>query len=194
MHHLENVLIANGYPESTVRRTFSSAPRSRVKDADEDTAKPMFLPYVRGVSEKLEKVCAPLGVKTIFRPQKTLWSIVMRVKQKTPMEKKRNVVYEVPCHDCQFTNIGETRRTVKKRITEHKYAVKIGDPKNGIAVHAQKSQHSLDWEGAKVQATATGYWNRRTMEAIHIRKKGKALNLDCGLHLSPVWNPLIDPT
>ena len=60
---------------STVRRAFSSAPRSREKDADKDTAKPMFLPYVRGVSEKLEKVCAPLGVKTIFRPQKTLRSI-----------------------------------------------------------------------------------------------------------------------
>ena len=68
------------------------------------------------------------------------------------------------------------------------------DPKNGIAVHVQKSQHAIDWEGAKVQATATGYWNRRTMEAIHIRKKGKSMNLDCGLNLLPMWNPLIDPT
>ena len=194
MHHLEEVFIANGYPESTVRRAFSSAPRSRGKDADEDTAKPMFLPYVREVSEKLEKVCAPLGVKTIFRPQKTLRSIVMQVKQKTPMEKRINVVYEVPCRDCQLTYIEETRSTMKKKIMEHKYAVKTGDPKNGIAVHAQKSQHSIDWEGAKVQATATACWNRRSMEAIHIRKKGKSMNLDCGLHLSPVWNPLIDPT
>ena len=64
LHYLEEVFIANGYPESTVSRTFSSASRSREKDA----TKPMFLPYVRGVSKKLEKVCAPLGVKTIFRP------------------------------------------------------------------------------------------------------------------------------
>ena len=58
----------------------------------------------------------------------------MRVKQKTPIEKKANVVYEVPCRDCQLTYIGETRRTMKKRMTEHKYAVKTGDPKNRIAV------------------------------------------------------------
>ncbi len=45
-----------------------------------------------------------------------------------------------------------------------------------------------------VRATATGYWNRRTMEAIYIKKKRQSMNLDCGLHLSPVWNPLIDPT
>ena len=110
----------------------------------------------------------------------------MQVKQKTPIKKNRNVVYEMPCCNCQLTYIGETRRTMKKRMMEHKYAVKTGDPKNGIAVHAQKSQHSIDWEGAKVQTTATGYWNRRTLEAIHIRKKGRSINLDCGLHLTPV--------
>ena len=135
LDHLEEVFIANGYPVRTVKRTFSSTARSRGKDTKEDPAKPMFIPYVRGVSEKLEKVCTPLGVKTIFRPQKTLRNMLMQVKQKTPMEKKRNVVYEVPCRDCQLTYIGETRRMMKKRMTEHKYAVKTGDPRNGIAVH-----------------------------------------------------------
>ena len=152
--HQEEVFIANGYPARTVKRTFSSTARSREKDTEEDPAKPMFVPYVRGVSEKLEKVCAPLGVKTIFRPQKTLRSMLMQVKQKTPMEKKRHFVYEVPCRDCQLTYIGETRRTMKKRMTEHKYAAKTGDPKNGIAVHVQKTQHSIDWGAARVQATA----------------------------------------
>ena len=69
-----------------------------------------------------------------------------------------------------------------------------GVPKNGIAVHVQKSQHTIDWGAARVQATAIGYWNRRTMEAIQIRRRKQSMNLDCGLHLSPVWNPLVDPT
>ena len=63
-----------------------------------------------------------------------------------------------------------------KRMTEHKYAVKTGDPKNEIAVHVQRSQHAIDWGAARVQATTTGYWNRRTMEAIYIKKKGQSLN------------------
>ena len=134
----------------TVKRTFSSTTRSREKDTEEDPAKPMFVPYVRGVSEKLENVCAPLGVNTIFRHQKTLRSMLTEVKQKTPMEKKRNVVYDVPCRDCQLTYIGQTtRRTMKKRMTEHKYDVKTGDPKNGIAVHVQKTQHSIEWGAAR---------------------------------------------
>ena len=194
LHHLEKVFIANGYPERTVKRTFSSADKTREKDAstEEDPAKPLFLSYVRGVSEKLEKACAPLGVKTIFRPQKTLRRTLMQMKERTPLE-KRNLVYEVPCHDCQLTYVGETKRSMKKRPTEHRYAVKTGDPKNGIAVHVQKSQHTIDWGAARVQATAIGYWNRRTMEAIQIRRR-QSMNLDCGLHLSPVWNPFIDAT
>ena len=135
-----------------------------------------------------------LGVKTIFRPQQILSSKLMQVKQRTPMEKNRNIVYEVPCCDCQLTYIGEMRRTMMKRMTQYKYAVKTGDPKNGIAVHVQRSQHTIDWEAARVQATTTGYRDIRTKEAIYIKRKRQSMNLDWGLHLSPVWNPLIDPT
>ena len=98
--------------------------------------------------------------------------------------KDLNVVYEVPCHDCQLTYIGETRRSTKKRLTEHRYAVKTGDPKNGIAVHVQKSQHTNDWGAGRIQATVIGYWNRRTMEAIQIHRRIQSMNLDCGLHFS----------
>ena len=35
-------------------------------------------------------------------------------------------------------------------MEEHKSAVKRGDEKNGIAVHAKKHQHQVDWEGAEV--------------------------------------------
>ena len=51
LDHLEEVFIANGYPVRTVKKTFSSTARSREKDTEEDPAKPMFVPYVRGVSE-----------------------------------------------------------------------------------------------------------------------------------------------
>ena len=34
----------------------------------------------------------------------------------------------------------------------------------------------------------------RTLEAIQIRRTARPMNLDRGLHLSPVWNPLIDQT
>ena len=75
-------------------------------------------------------------MKPVFKPQSTLKQQLMRVKQKMPEEKKKEVVYQVPCKDCPKVYIGETKRTLKIRISEHKQAVKKGDEKNGIAVHA----------------------------------------------------------
>ena len=107
------------------------------------------------------------------------------------MEKKKDIIYEVPCQDCNMKYIGETKRTMKKRLTEHRYAVKKGDEQNRIAVHIHKDQHSIDWDSARVQTTARRYWSRRTLEAIQIHRTPHPMNLDCGLHLSPVWNFLM---
>ena len=92
-----------------------------------------------------------------------------------------------PCKECHQTYIGETKRTLKVRLGEHKQAVKRGDPKNGIAVHAHESNHMIDWDGVRVKRSGmTGYWQRKTTEAIHIKLSGKTMNLDGGLQLSTV--------
>ena len=55
---------------------------------------------IKGLSEKIAKVCVPLGVKPIFRPKKTLKRELMQVKNRTPEQKQTGVVYEIPCKDC----------------------------------------------------------------------------------------------
>ena len=116
----------------------------------------------------------------------------MKVKNCNPEEKKREVVYEVPCKECYLTYIGETRRTLKVRIGEHKQAVKRGNPRNRIVVHAHQSQHAIDWDGAKVKRSVSVYWKRRTTEAIHIRLSVGSVNLDNGLQLPTMWNPILN--
>lgn len=95
-----------------------------------------------------------------------LWMVWTRRRSRW---KKRNVIYELPCprlwHEVY---IGETKWTIKKRLTEHRYAVKKGDELNGIAAQVHKYQHAIDWNSARVSATARRYWSRRTLEAIQI--------------------------
>ena len=88
--------------------------------------------------------------------------------------------------------IGETKRNLKTRLTEHRQAVRRGDDRNGIAVHVQKFDHHIDWESAQVEQVIPDYWKRRTAEAILIRKRSSTMNLDCGLQLPTVWNPFLD--
>ena len=79
------------------------------------------------------------------------------------------------------------------RAGEHKQAVKRGDPRNGIAVHAHQCQHTFNWDGAKVKRRVSGYWKRRTTEAIHIRLSEGTMNLDNDLQLPTMWNPILNP-
>ena len=102
----------------------------------------------------IEKTCAPLGVKAVFKPHSTLKQMLVKVKQKMPEEKKEEVVYQVPFKDCSKVYIGETKRALKVGIAEHKQAVKKGDEKNGLAVHAHTTNHNINWEEARLQGTA----------------------------------------
>ena len=73
----------------------------------------------------------------------------------------------------------------------HKQAVKRGYPRNGIAVHSHKQSHALNWNSAIVKKSVNGYWQRRIMEAIHIKHSGESVNLDNGLQLPTMWNPVL---
>ena len=104
-----------------------------------------------------------VNLKLITKPHRTIRQTLVNVKNRVPEEKKTGVVYEVPCHDCDHVYTG---RTLKKRLAEHKQAVRRFDEKNGIAVHVHQHDHHIDWESARVVENETFYWKRRVMEAI----------------------------
>ena len=61
------VFEANGFPGKLVRKTLTKPQRQQTCEPDEEEPpKTLQLPYVRGLSEKIEKIektCGPLGVK-----------------------------------------------------------------------------------------------------------------------------------
>ena len=56
-----------------------------------DPPKILCTPYIRGLSEKIAKVCAPLGVKPVFRPKRDLKRELIQVKNRTPEQKQTGV-------------------------------------------------------------------------------------------------------
>ena len=191
IQHLRQVFRANGYPEPVVKNNLRGRPTpSNTTMESETPPKLLHLPYVKGVSERIEKMCRPLGVKTVMKTADTLRSRLVKVKQAMPSSKKKGVIYEIPCKDCPCVYIGETGRTLEKHLSEHKAAVKKNDPKNGIAVHAWANQHQVNWEAASVKQEERIYWRRRVLEALHIHQH-QTSNLDCGLNINATWLPLL---
>ena len=129
-------------------------------------------------------------MRTSFKSNGTLRQILTRVKTKPTILKKKGVVYRIPCQDCETSYIGETKRSLRKRITEHRYAVENFDRKNGIAVHVWDMGHRPDWEAAEILEVEPRYMRRRVLEAIWIRNTPQVCNLDCGMAISEAWTVL----
>ena len=197
--HLKKVFTANGYPKLLTRRTLNKPLKEKTQpqqspddegpeaEQEEEKKNMLLLPYIKGVSEKIDRICAPLGIRTVFKSHNTLGQLLMKVKAETPEDLKKGVVYKVPCADCTNINIGETGRNLRMRLKEHQYAVKRKDEKNGITIHAQQSEHNVDWEAAKVRATEGHLMKRKVLEAILIQESSNTNNLNAGLILNPIW-------
>ena len=182
--HLRRVFQASGYPTPQIDHNLRNWPRPPSppdRTQDQATPKFLYLHFVRGI-ERIEQVCRPLGIRATFKSRGALCEPV-RTKEPQPVWKKEGVVCQVPCTECDCAYIGETKRLLEKRLSKHRGAVKRNDTKNGIAVHAWKTQHKVDWDAATVKQVETNYVRRRTIKVIHIKRQAVTSNLDCRICL-----------
>ncbi len=92
---------------------------------------------------------------------------------------------------CQKVYIGQTSRTLKHCLTEHRRALRSGEAAlSAVAEHALKEDHTIKWDDAEVANHAPRYWQRCDLEAWHIRSEKDKMNRDDG-PLPAAYNPLI---
>ena len=128
------------------------------------------IPYVRHLSECIQRILAPLKIHTCFRPHHTLRQALTRLKDPTPLEQRTGVVYRIPCGTCHKEYIGQTSRTLKHRLAEHRRALRSGEAAlSAVAEHAMmKEDHTMKWDDAEVVNHAPRYRQRCALEAWHI--------------------------
>ena len=96
--------------------------------------KTIVLPYTPGLSEDIDASCRNLPVRIAFTSSGPLGNALAKVKTPIPPFEKTGVIYTVHC-ECGGTYIGETGRTFKIRMSEHKRAIRNGDQNNAIHVY-----------------------------------------------------------
>ena len=101
----------------------------------------------------------------------------------------KGVVYQIPCSSYPAVYTGETGRTLKVRMAEHKCAVTMGNVNNGSAVHSLKTGHPIEWSQARVVEREENWYRRRIKEALKIQQCRVRMNLDQGFVLRSGWKP-----
>ena len=143
----QDIFQVNGFPTDMVRKTLSQKPHFPV-----ELPLPLMqsLPYVRGLSEGIESVCTPLGIKAALKLMGTVIQCLVIVKTRTPAYRRKGIAYK----ECGKCYIWETQRTLKVSLGVNKQAVKSGDSRKGIAVHAHESTPPLTGMRPKLEVVS----------------------------------------
>ena len=152
----------------------------------------LVLPYIPQLSEKIALTCKHLLVRIVFSSKHTLQSSLSRVNPPICPEERVGVIYSIPC-SCGKVYIGETGHTLHARMLEHKRAVKHGDPRNAISVHANSTGHPIDWPKSTILAYENNWQRRKIRKAITIKRTPNTINTDPGAHINITWIPFISP-
>src|SRR5262249_37197834 len=134
LQHLKTMFRKNGYPTKFTEQALSGETRQRVEQ--EKPKRTVSIPYIPGVSEKLGRICSSHRIRAVYSCKETLGRSLRNVKPTRPRDTNKNIVYQIPCKDCDGCYIGETCRRLGKRVEEHQRAVKTYDQANGVAKHA----------------------------------------------------------
>ena len=74
------------------------------------------------------------------------------------------MIYAITCTRCEKNYIGETKRRLADRFTEHLRSIKINFPGLPVAVHFNSSEHSILNANVSVVTSCINDTNRKTEE------------------------------
>ena len=192
INHIQKVLRVNGYTKWALKipNQKDKAERQKQKQASIPSGPPpplVGLPYVKGLSEELQRIFKKHGVNVFFKPANTLRQLLVKPKDKTETSEKCGVVYNIPCNSCDDFYIGETARKMEKRFQEHSKS----DKESALLEHIKQTGHSISLEDVTILANEPRFHARKIREALKIHKFKPTLNRDQGLEIDPILLELL---
>ncbi len=169
----------------------------------------VVLPYISGFTEKLDRIFRKHKITTAVRPHQTLRQWLVHAKDKIRDNKKCNVVYSIPCANCEKQYVGETGRPFEARLQEHKKeAGKLSNcsytrstrktsvneqNKSAITEHVTENRVMV-WDNYKIMDSESDKFKRWVRESIQIRNTNPSMNRNEGaFHLLRIWDQVTLP-
>ena len=187
IQHVESTLINNGYPKQFIRNTMRNRGNNNNNEPDNQPITTAVLPYIQGTSERLVKVLKEYNIRGVMKTS-TIKQQLSKPKDKIEMESRVNIVYKIPCNDCDLVYIGESGRRLSTRLAEHKECVNniSKHTKSALGTHRYEHDHLPNWDDVSILDTATNYKHRKIIEALHIAEHN-TMNRDEGIQIDPIW-------
>ena len=184
--HLHQALTRCNYPEWALNRVKIRAIRRQNHNTNNNVINKnqrpyMVVPYYKGLSESLKKICGKLGVQVYFKGGNTIKSLLVAPKDQDPILKKSGVIYRYKCGrvDCDEEYIGESSRTFGERFREHQKAP------SPIYDHSNNTGHQDTIDNFSIVGREDQNLSRAIKEALYIRVNNLSLNRNIGKYHLP---------
>ena len=145
------------------------------------------------MSDKIQRVLNEVGVvKVAMKPHLKIRKLLPSLKDPLDNSEKSCLVYQVPCRDCSFVYIGQTKRDLKSRLDEHKRAIKNQRPDlSALCEHFVTTIDIISWTDAKILKLEIDYRKRLSFESWHINAKPHVINRNDGSSFPAVYLDLL---
>ena len=192
-YHCKNIkfiidtLLKNDYPLTFIFDTINTRIKSLLnkrtcrqdEPLSEEERRTFFtVPYVQGISEEFKRVVKDHNVNLSFFSLNKLNKFIKAQKDVLPTQSNKNVVYKISCRNCDASYVGQTKRQLKTRISEHRSHIhRNTTTQSVITEHRLNSDHEFDWENVEILDKERYLSRRLVSEMTHIKLQGNSINL-----------------
>lgn len=113
-------------------------------------------------------------------------------KTQYPTQARVDVVYEIPCEDCNSSYIGQTKQLLEDRLKQHKYSITNQKIVTGLSQHAKNLAHTFNFSEVTIKHVEPDYRKRLVAESVHILNNKKNCNLITDVGLCKSFADIID--
>ena len=192
IEHIRTSFKALKYPDHIIQNCHRKAKKtffkSKPQNQAETTPRRISLPTNRLTAS----LSASLNSKThqiVTTTSKTVREIL---RPKVPKPTEEAGLYRIPCKMCPAVYLGETARSLRVRLDEHKRALRKDDPLSAIAQHRTKFDHPPDFKKAELIKPEKNKKRRRCIEAAAIQECKNTMDQRPGfIQISPHLSNLI---
>lgn len=180
LNNIITYLAKNNYPHKLINRILYK-PKITARETQRTNTVHLKLPYIKNLSEKLKKELTNDTVTVAFKNENTVKNLFTKQKTPTPRDLESNVIYKIPCSECEGIYIGQTGRYLKTRISEHRRSVRPitlinTKTKTALAEHFENFEHQFNFDQTSIVDKQNNYKKRLLSEMIQIKKHQNNIN------------------
>ena len=152
----------------------------------------VVIPYIKGLSEQYRHTPAKYKVRVFFKGRSTIKSLLVHPKDPIPDVQKTDIIYHwiCPANNCTTEYLGETNRSLKERVSDHRNQT-TGPIRNH---HISTTHQKAELKDFTITDRDSNTLHHQGKEALYIHIKDPSLNRNIGkVRIPSVFNKLLKP-